>query len=183
MARTTFQFKIIPKAFFFDRARVLAVTDRATNIYLGRAGGFVRQTAQRSMRKARRMRISELSGDDLLDYKRARAIRKRLGQKPPALPMVGSKPGKPPRVRQGDLKRHIYYAYEGDRRSVVIGPLGFRKSIVPSVLEYGGQAVKSGGGHYTMAPRPYMRPALDKALPRMPGWWAEAFRRTAARGA
>lgn len=173
--KSSFAFRIIPKEFFFDRARVLASESRATLRFLGRAGAFVRQTAQRSMRKARRARLSELTPEQRQSYRIRQAIARRSGAPRPLLPFVGSKPGEPPRVRQGDLKRHIYYAYEGDKRSVLIGPLGFRRSNVPALLEYGGQAERSDGTKYTMAKRPYMAPALEAARPRMPGWWQQAF--------
>jgi hypothetical protein len=180
--RSTFNFRIIPKAFFFDAPRVLAATDRATNIYLGRAGGFVKVTASRSMRRRKK----------------------------------SSAPGDPPSAHEGTLKERLFYAYESDRRSVVIGPEKTNqvffdgdgrpvRGTVPEILERGGsihirQVFKGGEWKradlrsrrrnaglptrlhkVTIVPRPYMQPALDAALPRMPGWWAEAFRRTAGR--
>jgi len=52
-----------------------------------------------------------------------------------------SRPGKPPSSHTGLLKRFIFFAYDRDARSVVIGPErlpGSRYGEAPSVLEYGG---------------------------------------------
>lgn len=170
----TFGFaRIVPKNFFFDRARVLAATDRATNMYLASAGGFVMRTARNSMRKARQKPISALSAEELAAYKRQRAINKRLGQRPPRRPIQHSAPGEAPRYIEGSLKRLIFFAYESDRRGVVIGPVGFRSSGVPRLLEYGG--VNQNGKK--VAPRPYMAPALEKVQPRLSQFWAQAYAR------
>lgn len=168
----TFGFiKLVPKNFFFDRARVLAATDRATNIYLASAGAFVMRAARNSMRKARQKPISELTAEELVAYKRQRAINRRLGLKPPRRPIKHSAPGEPPRYIEGSLRRLIFFAYESDSRSVVIGPVGFSNSTAPRVLEYGG--VNRHGKK--VSPRPYMAPALDKAQPRLSRFWAEAY--------
>lgn len=168
----TFGFmRIVPKEFFFDRARVLAATDRAMNIYLASAGGFVRSAAKNSMRKARQKPISELTAEELVAYKRQRAINRRLGLKPPRRPIKHSAPGEPPRYIEGSLKRLIFFAYQPDRRSVIVGPVGFSSSTAPRVLEYGG--VNQHGKK--VAPRPYMAPALEKVQPRLSRFWAEAY--------
>lgn len=183
MPSASFAFKIIPKGFFFDRARVLAAEDRATHKYLLRAGGFVRLAAQRSMRKARRMRLAEMPPDMRRAWHIRRAMAKRAGEPAPKLPLAASKPGEAPRVIVGLLKQHIYFAYDAAARSVVIGPLGFRGSRVPMVLEYGGQTVGSTVPTVTIKPRPYMAPALAKVSPLLAGFWAEAWRATAGRRA
>ena len=68
-----------------------------------------------------------------------------------------------------------------DRRSdsVVVGPVGFRRSRAPNVLEFGGRtAVESrrrGGRRQKrtlrIAARPYMRPALEKERSQLPAVW------------
>lgn len=86
-----------------------------------------------------------------------------------------SLPGKPPRAHSGELKRLIYFNYDPQRDSVVIGPVGFKNSNVPEVLEYGGTArVKGRGGEKSrvrIQARPYMGPAEQKAHEYIP----EAF--------
>ena len=178
-----FAFKIIPKGFFFDRLRVVAAADRTTLRYMNRAGSFVRITSQRSMRKARRMKLAEMPPDMRRLWHIRREMAKRTGEPMPRLPLAGSKPGEAPRVRVGLLKQHIYYAYDPSSRSVVIGPVGFRGSRVPSVLEYGGQTAGSTVPTVTIKPRPYMAPALAKVSPLLAGFWAEAWQATARRAA
>lgn len=68
--------------------------------------------------------------------------------------------------------------------SVVVGPVGFKKSEAPSVLEYGGDAVvlRRRGGKLSsqkvkIAPRPYMAPALEKERPNLPLLWRNSIRK------
>jgi len=60
-----------------------------------------------------------------------RSIRKRR---------KASSPGRPPSSHRGDLKRKIMFAYEPDRKTVVVGPedLPAKKGETPETLEYGG---------------------------------------------
>lgn len=54
-----------------------------------------------------------------------------------------SAPGQPPTNRTGLLKRHIYFAYDAAKKSVVIGPArlgGVKGDGAPRTLEYGGSA-------------------------------------------
>lgn len=80
-----------------------------------------------------------------------------------------SKPGKPPRVVQGNLKKFLFFAFDPKSKSVVIGPepIGNRP-IVPRLLELGGRArvgarSKKPYGPLIL-PRPYMQPAFLKEL-------------------
>ena len=67
----------------------------------------------------------------------------------------------------------IYYMFDRETRSVIVGPIGFesqpwREKTVPEVLEYGGY-VTPRPGYGTWSPtyipeHPYMRPALVKNL-------------------
>lgn len=151
------------KKLFFDREAVQKAVDAATVRTLNRLGAMVRLTARRSMRR----------------------------KKGP------SAPGQPPHAHGGPkkagkkftgawLKELILYSYDPLTRTVVVGPLKFRRSNVPALHEFGGTAdkvewrtvagkrvpVKVGVSHYP--PRPYMKPALDKILP----LFAEKFRGT-----
>ena len=60
-----------------------------------------------------------------------------------------SDPGRPPSSRTGLLKKYIFFAYDGRKQSVVIGPVRLntkyfdrdvqpKTGLVPEVLEYGG---------------------------------------------
>lgn len=94
-----------------------------------------------------------------------------------------SLPGKPPSSHEGSLKRGIFFSYDPQNDSVIIGPVGFAGSEAPAVLEGGGtvtvtqrrrgQRVKR---RVRIKPRPYMGPALAKERPNLPKRWANSVR-------
>lgn len=63
-----------------------------------------------------------------------RSMRKRKGP---------SKPGEPPHSHRGLLRKFLFFAYERDSKTVVIGPelltvaAGYERGTVPAALEYG----------------------------------------------
>lgn len=159
------------KKFFFDRKRVMDAMDRATARVFGRFGGTVRLAAQRSMKQA--------SGPK--DY---------------------AAPGRPPKVHKGFLRGFIYYIYDPGERAVVIGPTplpGRRRSpfsnyTVPEVHEKGAPAAyrigaqkdtytrygrvkyRAAGRTYHYPARPYMAPAFEKVLTKLPDYWRNSIR-------
>ena len=64
-----------------------------------------------------------------------------------------SQPGQPPSSHVGLLRRLIYFGYDANRRSVVIGPTPLRGTAeAPPLLEYGGRArLKSRKGKVVSA--------------------------------
>ncbi len=93
------------------------------------------------------------------------SIRHRKGTSPP---------GKPPYSHEGSLRRKILFGYDPQSESVVVGPLGFRKSDAPHLLEYGGKATIQRRGkrvRATYKPRPYMGPAFDETIDQLPAMW------------
>jgi hypothetical protein len=150
---------------FFDRAVVQNAIGKETARALGRLGSFVRTTARRSIRPARRMKVSELG----------EAQRNYLVRNPGAfVPLKSSEPGQPPRSRTKLLRDHILFSYDSRSKSVVVGPVSLNRTSgepVPSILEFGGQSTvktRRGPRRVTIAPRPFMRPALEIAKPRIP---------------
>ena len=94
--------------------------------------------------------------------------------------------GKPPHSHEGSLRRLILFGYDRAADSVVVGPVGFTKSVAPNVLEYGGETVvlTRRGGRLTsrkvkVAPRPYMAPAPEKERPKLPLLWRNSIRKGA----
>lgn len=91
-----------------------------------------------------------------------------------------SEPGQPPSSHEGSLRRLILFAFDAPRKSVVIGPVPFRKGEAPALLEHGGvvkRAMKDGGVKTLVyRPRPYMRPAFAAELPRVPQLFKDAIR-------
>lgn len=94
-----------------------------------------------------------------------------------------SAPGRPPKSHTGRIKKFIFFAYDPDRRSVVIGPAKFAGAISDlGALESGGvstRVVERGGkkvrrkARYTA--RPFMVPAFTKQLPKVPQMWRDAI--------
>jgi len=115
-----------------------------------------------------------------------------------------SDPGRPPSSRTGLLKKFIFFAYDGQKQSVVIGPVKLNgKGDAAELLEYGGtrtvqrgQWVRRGRpgrnsrGHFTAAPwvfiepgttlhyraRPFMGPAFEREKPKLPAMWAGSIK-------
>lgn len=97
-----------------------------------------------------------------------RSMRKRKG--PSAV-------GSPPNAHVGLLRKHVYFSYDRQSDSVVVGPAYLeydaQKAVlggktIPALLEYGGQFAKFQGEGLepeivTMPARPYMGPALGAA--------------------
>jgi len=88
-----------------------------------------------------------------------------------------SKPGSPPISHQGDYKRSIFFAYDPQSESVVIGPradFGGKNSRVPELLEFGGPATDwRTGERVTYTARPHMGPALDKSESAIAKFWQD----------
>lgn len=102
-----------------------------------------------------------------------KSMRKRKG---------ASRPGRPPSVHVGTLKRLIFFAYDFARRSVVIGPVLFasRSKGVPEALEEGGTTTtftRRGRRRQHVDARPHTGPAFQKNLPQVPNLWRDSVRR------
>ena len=135
------------KRAFFDAPRVVAATTVAERAVLSRFGAYVRQRARSS-------------------------IRQRAGT---------SSPGTPPFSHTGLLKRFLFFAFDTERRSVVIGPvrLNNKRGDAPPLLERGGSAMRVRRGQTvscSYAPRPFMRPAFDRELSKLPPLWRDSIR-------
>lgn len=138
---------------FFDRAKVENAVERANLRNLSKAGAFIMTSARQSIRRR---------------------------QKPSA-------PGQPPSAHTGYLKR-IYFGIEG-KDGVVVGPvkLNAKGENVPQTLEFGGTqtlVVKRRRNGRLMTSkrkvryqaRPYMAPALEKNVSKIPPIWAGSVR-------
>jgi phage gpG-like protein len=88
-----------------------------------------------------------------------------------------SRPGHPPSSHIGTLKRFIFFGYDEHHRSVIIGPViaPGKKGKAPATLEYGGR-VALPKKNVKIEARPYMNPAFEKELPKVPGLWADSIK-------
>jgi hypothetical protein len=101
-----------------------------------------------------------------------------------------SPPGSPPSSHTGLLRKFIFFGYEPDKRSVVIGPVRLSQNgrgEAPSLLEHGGTATLDRRGPSTSLradkrkrtryrPRPFMGPAFEKERPKLPAMWAGSIK-------
>jgi len=101
-----------------------------------------------------------------------------------------SRPGEPPSSHTGLLRRFILFGYDRWSDSVVVGPVGFRRSKAPNVLEFGGRTTVESGGRakrkrsrvVRIAARPYMGPALEKERSNLPALWRNSVRTSKGEG-
>lgn len=106
-----------------------------------------------------------------------------------------SSPGSPPSSHVGLLRQFIFFSYDRERESVVIGPTLINKPTgAPETLEFGGDTTieehrfvsgaKYGGRRQYITehrkihvrPRPFMGPALAAELPGLPALWRDSVR-------
>jgi hypothetical protein len=96
-----------------------------------------------------------------------------------------SAPGQPPSSHTGLLKRFIFFGYDADRKTVVVGPMRLNQKIgaAPEALEHGGPSTVVSGlrgkrrkRRIRIAARPYMGPAMVKEMPKFQGIWAQSVR-------
>lgn len=155
------------KASFFDREAVLKAVDKAVAKAMSRFGAFVRQRAKTSIR---------YRNDPAPPGSPPSAH--RTGMKL-VKPRKSGRPGQTPsgkRQMSSPLRDFIFFAYDRDKQTVVIGPaktnqaaprkfLPLGMATVPQVIEEGGTLTGGARGPITIRPHPSMKPARDAELP------------------
>jgi len=133
---------------------------------------FDRPKVWRAVDKAKRAVLSKAGA--FIRTTARHSMRRRKGSAPP---------GKPPHVHEGSLRRLILFGYDRSSDSVVVGPVGFKRSSTPNVLEFGGvtTVIRRRRGKLVkrkarIAKRAYMGPALEKERPKLPRLWAGSVR-------
>lgn len=136
---------------------------------------FDRPKVQRAVDRAKRQVLSRAGA--FIRTTARHSIRKRKGSAPP---------GTPPHSHEGSLRRLILFGYDRRSDSVVVGPVGFKKSVAPRALEHGGATVvvsrrrgRLQSRKVKIAARPYMAPALERERPNLPVMWRNSVRRGA----
>lgn len=173
------------KSLFFDRRAVESAAERGTLRALARFGAIVRRKAQTSMRYRKG---ASLPGQPPSAHKSKRlAALKKLGRT----------------SNNGALLRELlFFAYDPRSKSVVVGPVGFNRSPVPNLHEFGGSEAGRGRlmavdrkkrkakgdpvagrlvrlkGTVRYPRRPFMNPALNQSMSQ----FAESFRGTVTGG-
>ncbi len=137
------------KSSFFDRKKVIDAVGKDGASWLSKAGAFIRRTAKGLMKSG--------------------------GKKGKV-----AAPGQPPRVHAGQLKDLLFFGFDTSKSTVVIGPVKFKEGEAPGLLEFGGTTTRKGrdGKPYTATYRgnPFMQPALNENLPKLPDLWANSVK-------
>jgi hypothetical protein len=131
---------------------------------------FDRQKVQSQVSRSERRVLSKFGAYVRQDARQRIRRRKRPSQ-----------PDESPTNQTGLLKRHIYFVFDSDRRSVVIGPARLSTGTeAPATLEYGGHAVaetpEGKPVRVAIEERPYMGPAFRQELPKVPALWRDSVR-------
>lgn len=147
------------KLLFFDRQAVRDHAEAKTRSALGKFGALVRKAAITSIREAPATQNASAGSPP---FSHMSAKRRKINQR---RKVEGKQP-----VRGGfkGLK-HILFAYEPAKRSVIIGPASNRtRSItIPEILEEGKLGIGKHG---------FMGPAFEKTMPRLSSLWAGGLR-------
>jgi hypothetical protein len=130
---------------------------------------FDREKVKRSVDAGTRKVLSKFGA--FVRQRAKTSIRKRKGTSPP---------GQPPYSHVGLLRKFVLFAYDPQRRSVVIGPtLTKEGSQAPRLLEHGGDAVIEDRGkarRVRYRPRPFMQPAIEAEKPKLSAMWRDSVR-------
>lgn len=86
-------------------------------------------------------------------------------------------PGQPPSSHTGLLKRFIFFGYDPQKRSVVIGPerLNQKNTDAPHTLEHGGRTTVDKK-RVKISARPFMGRAFEKEKPTLPSMWKNSVK-------
>ncbi len=154
------------KALFFDSAAVKGLVDAKTRVALSRFGSFTRRTAKGLLR------YSKGSSPAGVPPKVHRTLRRTKTNRKGEVKTQSVSP----------LREFIFFSYDPERKSVVIGPVPLGGKAGPAALdaiEHGGTSpveIRRNGAKVTILwrveARPFMAPAFAKELPNAPKLWA-----------
>jgi len=142
---------------FFDRAAVLKLMSKAQARGMSAVGAAIRGEARKLMKPQ-------------VIMARGRVAK---GQRRRVVAVRHSRPGEPPRYSGNPLLREkLIFAYDRRAESLVVGPAALKgNATVPRLLEEGGFS-RSAARRAYYEPRPYMQPAFQHVLPRIPTLFA-----------
>jgi hypothetical protein len=132
---------------------------------------FDRKAVMRKLDRARRKVLSKFGA-----FVRTRARTSIKTRKKTA------NPGGPPSSHAGWLKRLIFFGYDQESDTVVIGPKFFKTKgqrpgkLPTELLEQGGESTTDEGEPATYRKFPYMRPALDAEQDKFPGLFTDSVK-------
>lgn len=171
---------------FLDREFAKTLNPITLKFFM-RAGGAIRTTARRLLKKARRKKPAELVGQERTNYETAKKLyakgrrtTRRLLKSgrwiadaapvKPELPDAVADKGKPPMLHvewdagTSPLKHRLWFALTDDKTSLLVGPAAIGKNR---------SNVKNGGKSSLRElerDHPFMEPAYKIIEPRLPGY-------------
>ncbi len=140
---------------FFDRVKVIdyfGAAGKKSLAALSRFGAYLRRVARNSLK-----RIAD--------------------------PRKSADAGRPPYIHTDDetiTLKNIQFAYDFSSQSMLVGSVLTNSSkargsqTVPNLLEAGGTTKDANGRPITIAPHPWMGPALERSRSKLPEQWAAA---------
>ena len=134
--------------------KVVKAVEKGSITSLSRASYETMQEAKKSIRPQRRKRKRKKG------KKRRKRKQKKTGE------------GQPPRTKKGQLRKAILYKVDNIKFSSVIGPTKSKMGTSASAHEFGGEY---RGAIYPE--RPFMGPALQRVLPKLPDFWEKSIKR------
>jgi phage gpG-like protein len=158
------------KSRFFDRKSVIDAMDKKTHAFLSRFGAFVRTRSKTSIRMRKHP-----SAPGRPPHGHKSAMRKKTNRRTGVTKVQAV----------SLLKEYITFSYDPFKKSVVIGPpkLSGPRGGPPALkaLEYGGKSTVLAGRKrkpkkVTIRARPFMRPAFNEEIRRLPANWQQSVR-------
>ena len=148
---------------FFDRKAITDPAEKATRRVLSAVGAYTMRDAQKSLKEG--TGISAPGQPPLVHLF--------------ALKTKTNKKGKAVSKRRSPFRDSILFVYDSTYQGVLVGPILFNGArndpTVPQLLEAGGN-VTVGKKSLRYQPRPFMKPAFDKNLKKLPQLWANSIR-------
>ena len=163
------------QAVFFSDQKIKSLADKGQRKSLSQCGAYTATTAKQSLRYVgkKNAAASAPAGRPPFARRSERFRRKTTNKKTGVSKDRATSP----------LKELIFFGFDPQRKSVVIGPIQFRGAarksyLVPTALEKGASVqVRLGGRRVRarIAPHPFMAPALKKNLPKFKGTFKNSF--------
>jgi hypothetical protein len=141
------------------------------SVKAAKGGFFDRGKVIAAMDRATRKALSKFGS--FVRQRAKTSIRKRKGISPP---------GGPPYSHQGNLRKFLFFSYDADRKSVVIGPARLGGTVDPAALpalEYGGSSTGLSKGRrrsISVRARPFMGPAFEAERPGLAPMWRDSVK-------
>lgn len=147
------------KLLFFDRQAVRDHAEAKARSALGKFGAMVRKAAIASIKNAPATQHASAGSPP---FSHMSAKRRKINQRRKA-------EGKQPVKGGFKVLKHILFAYEPTKRSVIIGPASNRTRSITS-------PERREEGKLAVSQHPFMGPAFEKTEPKMPSLWASSVK-------